>query len=40
MFGGGGANKTRFNTIHMLDWNTKIWTETTVKCKIYSYTEN
>lgn len=27
MFGGGGSNKARYNTIHILDWNTKIWTE-------------
>jgi hypothetical protein len=26
VFGGGGPNKRRFNTIHILDWNTKIWT--------------
>jgi len=32
MFGGGGSNKTRFNTIHVLDWNTKIWTEVPTKC--------
>jgi hypothetical protein len=27
MFGGGGLNKARFNTIYILDWNTKIWSE-------------
>lgn len=26
VFGGGGHNKKRFNTIHILDWNTKVWT--------------
>lgn len=26
MFGGGGSNKTRYNTINILDWNTKVWT--------------
>lgn len=31
MFGGGGSNKTRFNSIHFLDWNTKIWTEVAIK---------
>ena len=27
MFGGGGANKARYNSINILDWNTKVWTE-------------
>ena len=27
VFGGGGANKNRFNTINVLDWSTKEWTE-------------
>ena len=40
MFGGGGSNKTRFNTIHLLDWNTKIWTEIAPKCTLVSYLEN
>jgi hypothetical protein len=40
MFGGGGANKTRFNTIHMLDWSTKFWTEISIKCTLYKYLEN
>lgn len=31
MFGGGGANKTRFNSIHVLDWATKIWSEVMLK---------
>lgn len=26
-FGGGGSNKTRFNTINVLDWKTKTWSE-------------
>ncbi len=30
MFGGGGVNKTRFNSVYFLDWDTKIWTERTV----------
>jgi Rab9 effector protein with kelch motifs len=25
--GGGGSNKRRFNTISLLDWATKVWTE-------------
>jgi hypothetical protein len=25
IFGGGGANKQRFNSISVLDWNTKQW---------------
>jgi hypothetical protein len=27
VFGGGGPNKQRFNSIHLLDWNTKNWVE-------------
>jgi hypothetical protein len=27
MFGGGGINKARFNTIYILDWSSKIWSE-------------
>lgn len=27
VFGGGGANKQRFNTINLLDWQTKEWIE-------------
>lgn len=27
LFGGGGANKRRFNTIHILDWVSKEWSE-------------
>lgn len=27
IFGGGGPNKKRFNSIHVLDWNTKVWKE-------------
>lgn len=27
VFGGGGPNKKRFNTLHVLDWNTKVWSE-------------
>lgn len=34
MFGGGGSNKTRFNSIHFLDWNTKIWTQLKLKCTL------
>ena len=26
LFGGGGSNKTRFNSINILDWKTKVWT--------------
>ena len=26
VFGGGGPNKKRFNTIHVMDWTTKVWT--------------
>jgi len=31
VFGGGGANKQRFNSISLLDWTTKIWREITPK---------
>jgi hypothetical protein len=27
VFGGGGANKKRFNAINILDWKTKEWIE-------------
>lgn len=27
IFGGGGPNKQRFNSINVLDWNTKKWIE-------------
>jgi hypothetical protein len=27
IFGGGAPNKKRFNSIHLLDWNTKQWSE-------------
>ena len=27
IFGGGGPNKQRFNTVNILDWKTKIWSE-------------
>ena len=27
IFGGGGANKQRFNAVSVLDWQTKEWTE-------------
>jgi hypothetical protein len=27
LFGGGGVNKKRFNTINLLDWKTKEWLE-------------
>ena len=27
VFGGGGNNKKRFNTVSILNWSTKIWTE-------------
>ena len=27
VFGGGGPNKQRFNTVNVLDWNTKEWKE-------------
>jgi hypothetical protein len=26
VFGGGGFNKKRFNTLNLLDWETKEWT--------------
>ncbi len=29
VFGGGGPNKQRFNSVNVLDWNTKIWSELT-----------
>jgi hypothetical protein len=25
VFGGGGTNKKRFNTLNILDWKTKEW---------------
>ena len=40
MFGGGGSNKTRFNSINLLDWNTKVWTEITPKGTSYYILEN
>lgn len=27
VFGGGGANKKRYNSINILDWGTKEWME-------------
>jgi len=27
VFGGGGSNKQRFNSVSVLDWNTKVWRE-------------
>jgi len=27
VFGGGGPNKQRFNSINVLDWKTKVWVE-------------
>ena len=27
LFGGGGANKKRFNSINILDWESKEWME-------------
>ena len=27
VFGGGGSNKKRFNSINVLDWHTKVWSE-------------
>lgn len=27
VFGGGGHNKQRFNTVNILDWETKVWRE-------------
>ena len=27
LFGGGGANKKKFNSVHILDWKTKEWKE-------------
>ena len=29
LFGGGGSNRNRFNSIHSLDWQTKVWREIT-----------
>lgn len=31
VFGGGGPNKKRFNSINLLDWHTKEWREITPK---------
>ena len=31
IFGGGAPNKKRFNSIHLLDWNNKQWTEVNPK---------
>lgn len=31
VFGGGGPNKQRFNTINVLDWKTKVWVEISPK---------
>lgn len=31
VFGGGGPNKVRYNSINILDWKTKQWTEITPK---------
>jgi len=31
IFGGGGPNKQRFNTVNILDWKTKVWTELSPK---------
>ncbi len=31
VFGGGGPNKVRYNSINILDWKTKEWTEITPK---------
>jgi hypothetical protein len=31
LFGGGGPNKQRFNTISLLDWKTKEWMEISPK---------
>ena len=31
LFGGGAPNKKRFNSIHLLDWKTKEWTEVVAK---------
>ena len=27
LFGGGSSNRTRFSSIYILDWETKIWRE-------------
>lgn len=40
MFGGGGSNKTRYNTIHLLDWSTKEWTEIVPHGTPLAYLEN
>lgn len=33
VFGGGGSNKRKFNSIHTLDWKTKEWLEIIPKSK-------
>ena len=40
MFGGGGSNKTRYNTINVLDWDSKVWTEITPAGTFISNLEN
>lgn len=40
MFGGGGSNKTRYNTINILDWDSKVWTEITPAGTFVSNLEN
>lgn len=32
VFGGGGPNKKRFNTVNILNWMTKEWIEIHPKC--------
>ena len=27
LFGGGADNKTRYNSVSLLDWKTKVWTK-------------
>lgn len=39
-FGGGGSNKVRYNSINVLDWETKTWSELTYKRILYIYLEN
>lgn len=35
VFGGGGPNRKRFNSINVLDWETKEWTEILPICIIF-----
>lgn len=39
-FGGGGPNKSRYNTINLLDWETKTWSEIVYTRTFEIYLEN